>query len=116
MFERRLGLLLFILGIPTLVLVLRLGQLQLVSATEAEQETEALLYRPPQYFPCLRVSITDRFGTPLAYDAPSWDVEVHYGVLADDEYAYIDPLARRDFPETALDEARDEFGKRIEIA
>jgi len=91
MFERRLKILLLIFAIPILVLILRLVQLQAVQADDYQQREEKLLWRAPRYFPFVRGSITDRKGTVLAYDAPAWEIGVHYGVLCRDE-GYLNKL------------------------
>ena len=85
MFERRLKVLLVILALPTALLVLRLVELQIIHAAAYQRDARQMLIRPARFFPCLRGSITDRHGRPLAYDAPTWDLAVHYGVLTGDE-------------------------------
>lgn len=98
MFERRLRILLIVLSAPALAVLLRLFQLQIVQGARYQAETQKLLERPATYLPCLRGEITDRNGLRLAYDAPSWDVAVHYGVITD-EAAYLKKLSRFRTPE-----------------
>lgn len=105
MFENRLKVLLFLLTLPALLLVLRLVQLQVVQGKDAADQAEQLLYRPPQYFPCIRGDITDRTGERLAFDAPSWHITADYGLMVLDE-RYLRPLARERFPDLEPDEAR----------
>jgi penicillin-binding protein 2 len=59
----------------------RLMQLQAFHGGEYSQKAENLLALPPEYLPCLRGKIVDRNGEPLAYNAPSWNITVHYGMI-----------------------------------
>ncbi len=96
MFERRLRTLLLLLGVPVLLLILRLVQLQVVSASQFRAEAERLLLRDVVYLPCLRGEITGHDGqTRLAYDAPSWNISVHYRLLVDEEEYLRKPIATR---------------------
>jgi penicillin-binding protein 2 len=83
MFERRLKILLLFLALPVLIITVRLVQLQAFSGREYVQKAEDLLALPPEYLPCLRGKIVDRNGEPLAYNAPSWNIAVHYGMIKD---------------------------------
>ncbi|UCD29355.1 MAG: hypothetical protein JSV03_02410 [Planctomycetota bacterium] len=91
MFERRLKILLIILAVPTLVLIFRLVQLQIIDGHIYQAHAEQLLYQPPRFFPFVRGAITDCKGIRLAYDAPAWEICVDYGVLVEDE-DYLDKL------------------------
>lgn len=84
MFERRVKFLLVLLAVPAVALAARLVHLQVFSAAEFRTATDKMLELRPRQFPFLRGSITDCAGRPLAYDAPAWDVAVHYGVLVDE--------------------------------
>jgi len=85
---------LIVLLIAVVIVVLRLGDLQILRADDfREQAAEALLLRP-QTLPFVRGSILDRTGRKLASDEPSWDVKIDYGILAKDP-GYLDARARR---------------------
>ena len=85
MFERRLKILLVLLAFPMLIAAGRLFHLTTVWGSHYEAAAQDMLELPPRYYPALRGSITDYEGVPLAYDAPAWDIAVHYGVLVPDE-------------------------------
>jgi len=91
-FERRLKLLLIILAVPTALLILRLAELQVVRAARCQADAQRMLITPVRFFPGLRGRITDRQGRTLARDAESWDICVHYRVLASDQ-DYLSALA-----------------------
>jgi len=113
MFERRLKLLLFVLAVPACLLVVRLIHLQMFAVEAARIQTEGLLYRDPQSYPFLRGSITDRNGIRLAYDAPSWDIGVHYGAMVRDRED-LKEWASTLFPEEYLDDAIELITHRID--
>ncbi len=113
MFEHRRKVLLAILLAPVVALVLRLAQLQIVRAGTFRSESNALLIRPAKMFPCLRGEIQDRQGRRLAYDAPAWDIALHYGVMSDDE-DYLHRTARDEFPSLSRRDAIEAL--RSEIA
>ncbi len=82
MFERRLRIVLFGLGIILLVLIARLGQLQVVDAAHYRRLAEQALLLKPTPLPFIRGAILDRTGEPLVRDEPSWDLLLDYPVLA----------------------------------
>ena len=82
MFENRVKLLLVLFGLPMLLIVGRLVQLQVLRAGDYQEQARQMLYRPARYYPCLRGSIQDRQGCLLAYDSESWEVCFDYGVLS----------------------------------
>jgi penicillin-binding protein 2 len=84
MFERRLKVLLALIGVAAIVVVARLVQLQVVRATEYDEQAREVTLRPPRALPCIRGRILDRNGTVLASDQPCWNVCVPYGLLAHD--------------------------------
>lgn len=84
MFEQRLKILLVLLAMPLLVLAARLVELQLVQAEDHRKAARDLLHQRPRFFPFLRGVIVDHQGIPLAYNAETWDIAVHYGVMTDD--------------------------------
>ena len=85
MFERRLKILLVLLALPMLVAAGRLVHLTAVWGSHYQAAALDMLELPPRYYPALRGSITDYEGVPLAYDAPAWDIAVHYGLLVADD-------------------------------
>lgn len=113
MFERRLKILLFIMFLPALAIAARLVQLQLVKHDYYCAEAEDLLYLEPVYLPCLRGEVTDRNGTLLAYNAPAWDITVHYGALADNERALLRMCRRLDIRYKDASPARIEESWRV---
>jgi len=84
MFDRRLKLLLLFLAVPMAMVIARLVYLQVVCGSAYRREAQELLHRAPRLLPCLRGNITDREGTPLAYNAPAWEICVPYEVIAKD--------------------------------
>jgi penicillin-binding protein 2 len=85
MFERRLRLILILIVLPAMAIIGRLVQLQIFEHTQYQATAEAMLIKPLRLYPCLRGEILDCEGTRLAYDAESWNVCVHYGILSRDE-------------------------------
>ncbi len=113
MFENRLKFLLIVLGLPAIALVLRLVQLQVVRAGQYEDEAEHMLLKPAVFLPCLRGDITDHDGkTRLAYDAPSWNLAVHYRIIVKDR-DYLRALARQKYGHTKSDQSDRELKKEI---
>ena len=82
MFEKRLRVLLGVLALGALVLLGRLGQLQIVHADYYRQRTERSLILTPTQLPFVRGSIRDRNGEVLVSDEPCWDLTIDYGVIA----------------------------------
>lgn len=82
MFERRLKFLLVALGAVGLVLLLRLGQLQLLQADYYRERAEASLIQRPQSIPFVRGSILDRNGQLLVSDQPCWNLSLDYAMIA----------------------------------
>lgn len=119
MFERRLKVLLWLLGLVTAVWVGRLAQLQALDGDKHRRRAERLLVRPPRYIPCARGAILDRAGRVLAADEPCWDICMDYGLLSG-EPDYLRGLARRlgldpDNPDEAKEtsERIDQIWKRV---
>jgi cell division protein FtsI/penicillin-binding protein 2 len=115
MFERRLKILLIVLAMPAVMVCLRLVQLQVLLAEEYREHAEQMLLRPAHVFPFLRGDITDHEGRKLAFDAPSWNICVHYGVLARDR-AYLRALARKRFPDLTGEQAAAALEREIEAS
>lgn len=84
MFENRIKLLLVLFILPVLAVGGRLVQLQVFDASDYRAATDDMLKTEPRQFPCLRGSITDCNGTPLAFDAPAWSIAVQYAAMLDD--------------------------------
>lgn len=84
MFERRLRVLLAGLGVVLLILVVRLGQLQIVQADYYRERARRSLLLKPKPVPFARGSILDRHGEALVRDEPCWDLAVDYRVIAAD--------------------------------
>jgi penicillin-binding protein 2 len=119
MFDRRVKFVLIILLLPALMVAVRLGHLQLLNASTYREATEKLLEREPRQFPFLRGSITDCAGRVLAYDAPAWDIAVHYGAMVNDKAARRQlcrdiGIPRRELTEEHLDETLAKVGRRID--
>ncbi len=94
MFDRRLKILLWILGGLACGLLARLVQLQVLRADIYREEARNALLRPIRILPCVRGRILDRRGRILAQNEPCWDVCVPYGILAG-EADYITALAEQ---------------------
>lgn len=94
MFERRLKVLLAVMGLLVLGLVGRLVQLQVLRADMYREEARKILLRPIRLLPCVRGRIIDRAGNVLAEDLPCWDICVPYGILAGDP-DYLAALAEQ---------------------
>ena len=100
-FERRVRGFLLVLAAAGLLGVARLIQLQWAQADDLTRQAEHLLLRPSQSLPFVRGRILDRNGLVLVSDEPSWDICVHYRVLAADP-DYILALAYRRCREQGL--------------
>lgn len=85
MFERRLRLILILMLAPAVAVIARLVQLQIIEGAQYQATAEAMLVKPMRLYPCLRGEIIDCEGSRLAYDAESWNICVHYGILSRDE-------------------------------
>ena len=83
-FERRLKVLLGLLGVALLSIVGRLGQLQIVQAEYYRKRAERSLSLTPRQIPFVRGSILDRTGEVLVRDEPCWGLTVDYSVIAAD--------------------------------
>ena len=92
MFERRLKILLALLGLCGLAVAVRLGQMQIVHAQRYRQAAAAALIRPAHYVAPIRGRIVSRDGTVLAEDQPTWELRVHFGALSADP-RYVRRLA-----------------------
>ncbi len=103
MFEHRLKLLLLTFAVFLAVVSARLFQLQVLRAGQYVEDAQAMLLRPVHEYPFIRGDITDHEGRRLAYDAPCWNISVHYGVLSQDRN-YLRALARKRFPQIPRDE------------
>jgi len=105
--------------LPIIAVVARLVQLQILEGDRYAKRAEAMLIKPIRLYPCLRGEIVDCEGTRLAYDAESWDICVHYGILsgAEDHLRAMarDRLKRRGLPRTAdnVAEEMDKLGLEI---
>lgn len=119
MFERRLRLIMVLMVIPAVAVIARLVQLQIVEGEQYASKAEALLIKPMRLYPCLRGEIVDAEGARLAYDAESWDICVHYGILseAEDHLRAMarERLRRRGVPRTADNVAEEMHKLGIEI-
>lgn len=81
-FERRLSVLLAVLGIAAVAIVARLVELQIVRGDEFRRRANRTLVLRPESLPFVRGSILDRDGKVLVRDAPSWEIQVDYSVIA----------------------------------
>ncbi|HPD31383.1 MAG TPA: penicillin-binding transpeptidase domain-containing protein [Phycisphaerae bacterium] len=119
MFERRLRLIMVLMVMPVIAVTARLVQLQILEGEEYASKAEALLIKPMRLYPCLRGEIVDSEGVRLAYDAESWDICVHYGILseAEDHLRAMarERLGRRGIPRTADNVAEEMHKLGIEI-
>ncbi len=84
MFERRLKVLLTVLGVASLIIVARLGQLQIVQAEHFRRRAEQALLLRPSPLPFVRGRILDRTGEVLVSDEPCWELAIDYSVIAAD--------------------------------
>lgn len=119
MFERRLRLVIVLMLLPALAVVARLAQLQIMEAAQFQKIALNMLNKPMRLYPCLRGEILDCEGTRLAYDAESWSICIHYGILSRDE-DYLRKMAREELKKRQIlrpgsDAVADEI-ERIEKA
>lgn len=82
MFERRVRVLLGLLGVVGAVLIARLAQLQVVQADYYTRQAEQALIQSPQSLPFVRGSIIDRNGEVLVSDEPCWNLTLDYSAIA----------------------------------
>ncbi|MCH7871283.1 MAG: hypothetical protein IID33_06245 [Planctomycetes bacterium] len=82
MFENRLKWFSILLAVVAGVIVLRLGEIQIIRAGEYDTIAEEMLKRPVRSLRAVRGSILDRQGKPLVEDVGAYDIGVHYAVLA----------------------------------
>lgn len=102
--------------IPAIAVIARLVQLQIMEGDRYANKAEAMLIKPMRLYPCLRGEIVDCEGTRLAYDAESWDICVHYGILSGSE-DHLRAMARerlrkQNLPRTA-DNVAEEMHKLV---
>ncbi len=98
MFEKRLRVLLVFLSLALVVLLLRLGQLQVVQGDIYRRRAEEAIVLAPTPLPFVRGNIRDRVGEVLASEEPSWDLTIDFGAIAaefDPTGASLERLARR---------------------
>lgn len=107
MFERRLTWFWILLTVLALVIVGRLTQIQVVQAGHYAELAERMLMRPVRYLPAARGTVFDRGGQPLLSDEPTFNVCLHYAVLAGEDEVYLRSIARarRRSGEYAADES-----------
>lgn len=82
MFDRRLHVMFWTFVGATVVLVVRLGQLQVVQAGYYRQRAAEAVQLRTMDVPFVRGSILDRHGEVLAHDEACWDVTVDFRALA----------------------------------
>lgn len=83
-FERRLQVLLGIVGVALLIIVGRLTQLQIVQADYYRKRAQRSLRHRPTQIPFVRGGILDRTGETLVRDEPCWNLTIDYDVIAAD--------------------------------
>lgn len=84
MFERRLKIMLVVLGVPVAIVIGRLAELQVFEVRQHRVAAEEMLELEPRFFPFLRGEIVDRHGVRLAYNAEMWELGVHYMAMVND--------------------------------
>lgn len=84
MFETRLRLLLIVAGVATLVIVVRLFELQVVRANYFSAQAERSMLLRPRPLPFIRGSIRDRTGETLVSDEACWDITIGFSVIEAD--------------------------------
>ena len=95
MFDRRLRVLLILFGAALCIVVVRLGQLQIVQASYFRERAQRSLLLRPTRLPFIRGSVRDRVGSLLVQDVPTWDLALDYDVLAAFLSDKPDPMARQ---------------------
>lgn len=93
MFEKRLKWFTLLLAGVTLVVLLRLVQIQVVRAEHYQALADGMLTQPTRYYRAARGSILDRRGRVLVSDIPAFDVAMHYAVLSGHSERYLRALA-----------------------
>ena len=112
MFEKRLRAFLILLGCALVVLLTRLGQLQIVQGDYYRRRAEEAVVLAPTQLPFVRGSIRDRAGEVLVSDEPAWDLTIDFGAIAaefDPTGVSLDREARRwkrarRYPDATTDE------------
>ncbi len=89
MFERRLIGLVILMGLPALVVAVRLIDIQVARTDFYEGLADRMLTRPITYLRAPRGSIRDRDGRPLVEDIPAYDISVHYSILTGESDKYL---------------------------
>lgn len=74
--------LLWVFGIALFIVVVRLGQLQVVNADYYRAQARQAVLRKPKALPFVRGSILDRTGEPLVRDEPGWALTIDFAVIA----------------------------------
>jgi cell division protein FtsI/penicillin-binding protein 2 len=92
-FEKRLKWFTLLLAGVTLVVVLRLIEIQVVRAEHYQALADGMLTQPTRYYRAARGSILDRHGRVLISDTPAFDVALHYAVLSGESERYLRALA-----------------------
>ena len=95
MFERRIHVLILLLGAPLLLIVARLTQLQIVQAAHYQRAATRALTLTPRPLPFVRGNLVDRTGEVLVRDEPCWDVRIDYALIAADVGADRDAFKRQ---------------------
>jgi penicillin-binding protein 2 len=95
LFEKRLRWLAVLLALLALGIVVRLIDIQIVRASELSALADAQLVGPVRYCGAARGDILDRAGRVLVRDVPSFDVCVHFAVLAGRSEPYLAAAARQ---------------------
>ena len=90
MFDQRLKVLLTVFGVALVVILARLGQLQIVQAGYYRLRAERSILYQPVALPFVRGRILDRTGRILVREEPCWNLTIDYPVLADDVTGDVD--------------------------
>ncbi|MFQ5590980.1 MAG: penicillin-binding transpeptidase domain-containing protein [Phycisphaerae bacterium] len=81
MFERRLRILLLLLGLVAIIITGRLVELQIVHGEQYRRSAERALLLRPQQLPFIRGRILDRTEAVLVSDEPCWDLKIDFRVI-----------------------------------
>lgn len=101
---RRLIILFSLLTLAAVVLILRLGQLQIVQAEQWKSKARIFMHRP-QLLETNRGSILDRNGHALAQDEPCNDLAIDYRAMSYDD-SWIESLAIRRLKQAGISDRR----------